>query len=46
MLIVDKDLKPAIKTIRLDTDPNRLKFATAVAETFHEMMKKHLGKIL
>jgi uncharacterized protein (UPF0261 family) len=41
---LEKELKPEIKVIRLNTDLNSSEFAAAVAETFHEMMKKHLEK--
>jgi len=42
---LEKDLKPEIEVRKLDTHLNSSEFAAAVAETFHEMMKKHIEKI-
>ena len=41
---LEKDLRPEIEVIRLDTHLNSSEFAAAVSGTFHEMMKKHMEK--
>jgi len=42
--VLEKHLKPEIEVIRLDTHLNSSEFAAAIAETFDEMMKKHIEK--